>query len=101
MISPHIGDVGTIFEATVVDETNTVVDLSSQTALSMIFRRPDGQKLTRTASLTTNGTDGKLRYTTVAGDLAMPGPWKVQAYVSITAGKWTTDPVEFTVQDNL
>lgn len=93
----HVGDVGTVFEATVKDEASVIVDISSATVRRLKFRTPDGRLLTKDAVLVNTGTDGKMKYTSVAGDLDVAGLWRVQGYVEIGTGKWHTDVHEFDV----
>ena len=61
----HVGDIGTVFEVTVKDGED-VVDVSSATTRQLIFKSKDGAVLTKTAVLVTDGTDGKIKYTTIA-----------------------------------
>lgn len=95
----HKGDVGTVFEFTVKDGS-VVVDLSSAT-IAVYFRKPDGAVLTKTGVLLNDGTDGKMKYTTIAGDLSDAGDWSVQAGITISGGTWKTDIQHFRVFDNL
>ena len=96
----HLNDVGTVFEATIMDGTS-VVDISAATTKQLIFRGPNGVSKTKSAVFTTNGTDGKLKYTTVANDLDPVGQWSWQAYVVLAAGAWHSDVAEFIVYENL
>jgi type IV secretory pathway VirB6-like protein len=96
----HQNDIGTIFKATIKDDT-TVVDISSATTKQLIFTKPDGTKLEKDASFFTDGTDGILTYTTVSGDLSVVGTWKVQGYVILTSGTWKTDIKKMKVHRNL
>ena len=96
----HVGDIGTVFERTITEGTTTV-DISGTTLMQLIFRKPDGMLLTKTATFTTDGTDGKLRYVTISGDLSVAGQWGLQAYVEMPGGKWHTDVDYWTVHPNL
>lgn len=95
----HVGDIGTIFELTVMDGAS-VVDVSTATTKEIVFRKPDGTTATKTATFTTNGSDGKIRYATVANDLDKHGTWKVQAHIIMPTGEWRSDMSEFTVYTN-
>jgi len=86
----HVGNIGTIFRGTVRDAAG-VVDISGASTLQLFFKKPNGQVLTRTATLTTTGTDGQLEYETVAGDLDVSGVWQWQGYVVTSDGAWKTD----------
>jgi len=96
----HRGDVGTVFVATIKQGSN-VIDISAATTTQLLFEKPDGSVLTKTATLTTDGTDGKLQYTTQSGDLDMSGQWRLQAYLVL--GTWTgkTDVHVFQVHTNI
>src|SRR6185503_12074784 len=98
----HVGDVGTVFEATVYDSDGTVVDISLASTLQMLFRKPNGTVVPKTATRSGSGVDGKMRYvTTLASDLDVAGGWSVQGVVAIGSGSWKTSIVEFTVKANL
>jgi len=98
----HVGDVGTVFTLTIT-ETNgtTAVDISTATVKTFYFMKPDGTKVNKTASFTTNGTDGKLTYTTAAADISMAGTWQVQAYVEIGTSKYYSSKTTFAVHSNI
>ncbi len=96
----HVGDVGTAFMVTVMDGTS-VVDLSTATAIKIIFRKQDSTTLERDAELVTDGADGQMRYVTVAGDLDMAGNWSLQGYVESAAGQWHSTVQDFKVYANL
>jgi len=96
----HVGDIGTVLVVTIKDGTTTI-DISSATTKQIILTAPDGGKLTKAASFTTDGTDGKMQYATVAGDLDEAGWWKLQGRVVLAAGTWSTDITRFEVHQNL
>ena len=96
----HLGDVGTVFEITVNDGAS-VVDISSATTKEITFRKADSTESVETAAFTTDGTDGKIRYTAVADDLDVVGVWNIQAKIIMPAGTWYTDVGNFRVHENL
>ena len=96
----HLGDIGTVFVVTVKDGSSTI-DISGATTKQIILVAPDGGKLTKTASFTTDGTDGKMQYAAVSGDLDEAGWWKLQGRVVLTSGTWSTDITRFEVHQNL
>ena len=97
----RVGDIGTQFKVTIKDGTS-VVDISSATSTKqIILKKPDGTKLTNTATFFLDGTDGIMYYSTVDGDLDVPGVWKLQGKVVITAGTFSTDVYSFKVHRNL
>ena len=97
----HKNDIGTVFEITVKDG-DWVVDISTATKLQITFTKPGGAKLTKTATLSGDGTNGKLFYKTVAGDLDTVGTWKIQGFLKTDTGEeWHTKISTFPVFDNL
>jgi hypothetical protein len=108
----HVGDYGTEFVLTIkkrVSGVDSIVDISSASAAGskkIMFKDADGTVFERTASFKTDGTDGKIAYTTVSGDIAVSGPLKyrgtvvlspTQNYQSSTCEievyeKWTVSP---------
>ena len=100
----HNGDVGTTFLLTITEaDGTTAVDVGTATKLQMIFLQPDGVSMTKTAELNTTGTDGKIKYVAVAGDIDVVGTWQVQGYVEFGGGtsKYYSATAEFIVYDNL
>ena len=79
-------NIGTIFEATVTDENGNVIDISAATVLKLNFKSPSGVFVSRTAILSSGGTNGKMRYTSLAGDIGETGTWTIQGYVEQGAG---------------
>lgn len=96
----HEGDIGTKLLVTVTDD-GTVVDISSASALSIFIRKPNGTILTRTGTLETDGTDGKMYYITVSGDLDAAGNYKIQGQVVLPSGSYYTSTATFKVHCNL
>jgi len=78
----HVGDIGTVFRLTVYSG-RTVADLSGATTKEILFLKPSGELITKSASFTTSGSDGKIQYATVANDLDESGLWKIQAHVAL------------------
>lgn len=95
----HKGDIGTVFEFTIKDGTN-VVDLSAAT-MEIYLRFASGSVITRTCVLLTDGTDGKMKYTTVSGDLSESGDLAIQGKITIGTGVWKTDIQNVRVFENL
>lgn len=96
----HVNDIGTIFLVT-IKEATVAQDVSSATTKQLLFKNPSGTVLTKTAVFNTNGTDGKIKYTTVSGDLSIWGSWQLQAYIVLPTGEWHTDVVNFEVYKNV
>lgn len=96
----HVGDTGTEFIVIAKSDT-LVLDISSATTKQLIFVKPDGTKLTKTATFYTNGTDGKLSYVTQSTDLDQQGSWKIQAKITLPSGTWSSSIGKFKVYANL
>lgn len=96
----HVGDIGTLLIMTVYDD-GVVVDISSATVLSVIIKKPNGTAYTLTGLFYTNGTDGKLKYTSVSGDFNVPGNYKLQGKVVLTGGTYYSSVSDFMVYCNL
>lgn len=94
----RVGDIGTAIEATITDENGSVVNIASATTKTLTFKKPSGIVVPKTAVLVNSGTDGKMKYTTVAGDLDETGVWQVQARVAVGGADWKTEIAQFTVQ---
>jgi|TARA_B100001564_G_C20560376_1_gene633460 uncharacterized protein YbcV (DUF1398 family) len=96
----HVNDVGTKFLATIKDD-GVVVDISSAISITMMFKKPDDEVVEKSGTLDSSGTDGKVYYTTIAGDLDEAGLYKLQAKVVLSTGTYYTDIYSFKVHCNL
>lgn len=101
MAQIRVGDVGTIFEATVKDQDGNPVNISAQTALEMNFKDPDGTYVSKAAVFSSDGLDGKCRYVGEAGFLTMEGTWERQVKVTLPTGEWYSEITTFIVYRNL
>ena len=101
----HLDDIGTVIEVTITDKnsdgTATVLDISSATVTELIFKKPSGTVVTQTAGFTTDGTDGKIQYITIAADIDEFGTWHLQARIVMPSGTWKSDVGHFVVASNL
>ena len=99
----QVDNIGTVFRFTVLDQDGAIVDLSSNTLLEVIFKTsPEVAGFVRTGVLTTDGTDGKFEYVTIAGDLSVAGElWQRQGKVIVPLGTFWTNVVQFPVKPNL
>lgn len=97
----YLGDVGTSFEFTILDQEGNVVPLTGTGTFKLRFKRPRGERLEVPATLVTDGTDGRIRYVTVAGDIDEAGKWKVQSFVQTSQGAWSSNVHEFFVLNTL
>lgn len=101
----QVGDEGTVFEFPITDEGG-VLSLANAVVLQVKFRKPkagllEAETVIKTAILVTNGTDGKIKYTTIAGDIDRAGRWSVQAYIELPDWKGHSEVKIFQVKDNL
>ena len=98
----HLNDIGTIFRVTIV-ESSVAVDVSSVTAKTLIFQKPDPTtSVTQSATFTGVGTDGQIEYKTLSGDTNRVGTWKLQAHLVFLNGDDLRSQVgQFFVHPNL
>ena len=99
-MSVHKGDIGTVFEATVTD-AGIAVNVSTATTKEIVFIRPDGTRLVKTAAFSTDGVDGKLKATSVLGDISQNGLYHLQVNVTMPTGSWSSDTYLLDVGDEL
>lgn len=92
-------DFGQIAKVTIIDvDTGDAADVSSYSSLlQMIFTKPDGTEVTKTAGFTTDGTDGAIQYTVEDGLIDAAGKWKVRGRVQGASSKLTSVEHVFTV----
>ena len=91
----YLGDIGTVIEVT-VEEDGTAVDISAATSKQILFQHDETYNKVD-ADFTTDGTDGKIQYTLVDGDIDAAGRWLVQACITTAAGTWYTGITSFDV----
>jgi hypothetical protein len=87
MTTLHVGDYGATLEMT-IEEDDAAVDISGATTIQIKLKAPDGRLLNKTATLSSDGSDGKMNYTLQQGDLSVPGKWRWQGYLAGVGG-WT------------
>lgn len=97
----HKGDFGTVIEFTLTDVNGDAVNISDMTTKEMLLKKPAGSLLTKTAVFVTDGTDGKLQYTTLTGDVNEAGEWQLQIHVAKTDANFYSDIKTVTVEDIL
>jgi len=80
----------------------SVVDISTATSLSIFIKKQDNTVLSRSGILNTTGLDGKMYYTTVAGDIDVAGTYKIQGRVTFpSTASYRTSIGTFQVECNL
>jgi hypothetical protein len=96
------GDVGKAI-VVVVLEAGAAKNISTASTKEIIVKSPDGQKKTFTASFSgSNGTDGKVVYTTASSaDIDSGGSWDIQARIVMPGEQFKTATGKFTVGVNL
>lgn len=96
----HVNDIGTTLIGTVVDD-GAVVDISSASSIQMVIKKPDQTTMTKTASLNSDGLDGKMKYITVDGDFDQAGNYKIQGKVVIGSATYYSSVSTFKVYCNI
>lgn len=96
----HVGDIGTQLIMTVKDD-GEIVDISNAVSLTIIMKKPDGQSYTKTGTVYTDGTDGKMYYASVDGDFNAAGNYKLQAIVVLSNGTFYSSISTFKVFCNV
>jgi len=102
--SAQEGDIGTIIRVTVGTRVAGVFvpkDISNASVKELVFHKPGSSSMTKTAVFTTNGTDGKLEWTTVSGDLTPWGTYQVQAKLTMPGFTGRGKRATFEVLKNL
>lgn len=98
----HQGDIGTVFKVRIINDiTGDAVDVSSATEKTITFRKPDKTAVEKTATFSTDGSDGYIQYSTIAGDLDQIGLWKLQARVVSPTFTNNSETDSFEVKKNL
>ena len=92
--------VGYVITLTVTDD-GAAVDLSTASTKQFLMMKPDGTKLIVSADFSSDGTDGKLKYATIAGDIDQAGRYRVQAYVVTPTFSGSSTITDFTAGRNL
>ena len=100
------GDVGTILRWT-ASEDGGPVDVSAATVKQVKLVKPSGMQVTRAlvnstkASDKKDGTDGRVEYVTVAGDLDQKGTYTWQLFFNLATWNGSSQSGTFIVEDVL
>lgn len=100
----RVGSVGVDIIVPLTDSGGNPIDLSTASAMTLFLQQPNATtSVSKIASKLGSGTEGKLIYTTVAGDLPVPGDWKIQARVQYTTPlrDWFSEIYPLIVAQNL
>ncbi len=96
----RVGDFGTAFRATVVDEDGAAVSITGKT-ITFRFAAPDGTTDDVAATIV-NGDAGICQYILASGLLDQAGPWRWQScIVDGVTSTFRTEIRNFTVTANL
>lgn len=93
-------DIGTDFDITFL-EAGSAVDISGATTKQLIFRAPDAVTSAKAGTFITDGTNGQLRYTTIADDIDEAGHWHIQGKIINASGTFYSSIEDFYVLPNL
>lgn len=96
----HVNDIGTRFLFTVKDN-GEIVNVSGAPMITIAFRKPSDSVVYRNGLIYTTGTDGKIYYDSVVGDLDEAGYYKLQGQIQLASGTYYTDIHTFQVHCNL
>ena len=96
----HVDDIGTQLVIEVWDG-DQLVNLSTAIAMTIQLRKPDGTLLSKNASLYTDGTDGMMSYSSLAGDFDVAGSYTIQGIVVLIQGTFHTSTSMFQVKNNI
>ena len=95
------GDIGTAIELLLMED-GLPLPIGEATKLEIIARKPGDIKVIFPATLSTDGSDGKIRFVTLSeNDLNVSGTWKLQAQVVLPTGSWRSSVVDMQVGENL
>ena len=100
----HVGDIGTVLELTLKETVNGVsvaVDISAATVKDITLERPDETTVVRAGVFDTDGTDGVLTFTTIAGDLSLYGCYNLQVYLELAGWDGYSNIVEIEAHKNI
>lgn len=97
----RLGDYGQSLLLTVTED-GTAVNIAAATSIKVILRTPRNERIEKTGTFYTDGTDGIIKYTFTKSDLNQMRPdfvgqWRAAA--SFTLGTWigSSSPISFDV----
>ena len=95
----HVND-STDFRLEINDD-DAIVNISQATVKNITFKKPDCSVVTKTATFLSDGSDGIIRYTCASGDLNLAGNWRIQGFVTLPSGSYSSSIQSFRVFENL
>ena len=85
-----------------VKEDGAVQNIGSASRKDMVLKKPiTRSKITVTGVLSSDGTDGKYKYVTIANDLDEAGLWEIQGDLAFGIFNGRSSVRTFSVEDNL
>lgn len=90
-----------------VPTDKAALNISQASEITFLFKKPNGTVVTKTktggaVAFSSDGTDGKAKYSVEAGFLDVSGEWERQGIVEFAGGyKHKSTIVTFTVKDPL
>jgi hypothetical protein len=86
---------------TIRNQDGVIEDVSAATAMILTIKKVGGAPVDKTLTFTGDGTDGQVKYTTLASDLDAPGIWRIQGKITLATVVYYTDLLSFEVAPNL
>lgn len=97
----QVGDTGLQLIYQFVDQNLNPINLVGASALKLKILYPDATTVDKTAAFFTNGTDGKIVYTTLSNDLAQAGLCKLQGKYTLGGQTLSGQEVDLEVLPNV
>lgn len=97
----QVGDVGIQIIVQVIDQDGDILDIGDASALKIKLQKPDGTAVDKGAALLTDGSDGKMYYTTQTNDLDQAGIWQVQGKLTLSGTPKSTRVASMVVAANV
>jgi hypothetical protein len=96
----QVGAQGLILEISLTN-SGKPMNLALSTVRKITIKTPSGEKIQRDAILSSNGTDGKIKYLTQADDLKLAGTYQVQVFIATPDFSSYSSISSFNVSSNL
>ena len=97
-----VDDVGTTLTFTAKNTKGGIEDVSGATTMEVVIVKPSKTRVTWTLVHKTDGTDGKMVYTTLFGDIeSTPGQYRVEGFLVRPANSLRSDIETFEAEDRL
>ncbi len=97
----HIGDFGTVFKFTILNQDEEILDVSTVSGIFFVFEKPDTSQIEKDGDIFTDGKDGIVFYTLESGFIDTAGYWKIQVRTTSPTANWNSTVVRFKVEEEL